>query len=433
MKLSEAATEVFISFVCYLASLTLTLPNLLVTILIRKTKKGFQVVSEEGKPLSADDLSEEEAHKRLQQVEYFKHHKQDSGGRVYRTDTTGRFDASRRTPQGGLKVPAYLTRTGVLTYRQPDGSVVRELRHPDEVFKADSLATLSGAPVTIGHPGKVGPGNYSQHAVGHVGDTVEAKDDRYVAGDLRVQDAKGISGVESGSLIELSCGYDCNSVPESGEYNGEKYDAKQTDIVYNHVALLPVNGGRAGSDVRIRFDGLVEPDEESVKVEPEVITTLSEMTPEEIAALQARADKAEGERDAQKARADKAEDTARFDAAVERVVQLREDARSILGAEFSFAGKTERAIMVESLTKADSTFKCDDKTSDEYLRGRFDVAVAATKKGAASLGEVRQAHEDAVAQPVVESPVAAARARHEERSRNAWRTPLTVKEIQGKN
>jgi hypothetical protein len=39
---------------------------------IRKTKKGRQVVSEKGKPLSSDDLTEAEAKKRLAQVEYFK-------------------------------------------------------------------------------------------------------------------------------------------------------------------------------------------------------------------------------------------------------------------------------------------------------------------------------------------------------------------------
>lgn len=40
--------------------------------MIRKTPKGYQVVSEEGKPLSKDDLTHEEAQKRLAQVEMFK-------------------------------------------------------------------------------------------------------------------------------------------------------------------------------------------------------------------------------------------------------------------------------------------------------------------------------------------------------------------------
>lgn len=40
---------------------------------IKKTENGYQVVSEEGKPLSKDNLSKDKAKKRLQQVEYFKH------------------------------------------------------------------------------------------------------------------------------------------------------------------------------------------------------------------------------------------------------------------------------------------------------------------------------------------------------------------------
>lgn len=41
--------------------------------MIRKTAKGYQVVSEKtGKPLSADNLSHAEAEHRLQQIEYYK-------------------------------------------------------------------------------------------------------------------------------------------------------------------------------------------------------------------------------------------------------------------------------------------------------------------------------------------------------------------------
>lgn len=41
--------------------------------MIRKTAKGYQVKSEKGKNLSADNLTKEQAKKRLKQVEYFKH------------------------------------------------------------------------------------------------------------------------------------------------------------------------------------------------------------------------------------------------------------------------------------------------------------------------------------------------------------------------
>lgn len=41
--------------------------------MIVKTKAGYVVKSEKGKNLSADDLTKEEAEKRLAQVERFKH------------------------------------------------------------------------------------------------------------------------------------------------------------------------------------------------------------------------------------------------------------------------------------------------------------------------------------------------------------------------
>ncbi len=41
--------------------------------MIRKTKKGYQVVSEEGKPLSKDNLTKPQAEKRLKEVEAFEH------------------------------------------------------------------------------------------------------------------------------------------------------------------------------------------------------------------------------------------------------------------------------------------------------------------------------------------------------------------------
>lgn len=41
--------------------------------MIRKTGKGFQVVSHEGKPLSKPNLTKAQADKRLAEVEMFKH------------------------------------------------------------------------------------------------------------------------------------------------------------------------------------------------------------------------------------------------------------------------------------------------------------------------------------------------------------------------
>lgn len=43
--------------------------------MIEKTKSGYQVKSEKGKPLSKPNLTKKQATKRLKQVEYFKNKK----------------------------------------------------------------------------------------------------------------------------------------------------------------------------------------------------------------------------------------------------------------------------------------------------------------------------------------------------------------------
>ena len=174
----------------------------------------------------------------------------------YRIDRTGGVKGTRRTTQGGLIVDAFLTRTGVLNYQQPDGSTVRELRPPEEVFREDSLATLTNAPLVVGHPaGGVNPGNWRELAVGHVDGEVTYTP-KYVRADLRIMDQSTIDKVESKQIVELSCGYRCDVEQTGGEWQGERYDAIQRSIVYDHVAAGPVNWGRAGNEVRIRMDGL---------------------------------------------------------------------------------------------------------------------------------------------------------------------------------
>ncbi|HEY3817319.1 MAG TPA: DUF2213 domain-containing protein [Polyangiaceae bacterium] len=165
----------------------------------------------------------------------------------------GSVGAHRRTPQGGLIADARLTRTGVFKYVQPDGTTRRELRHPDDVFHPDSLASLAHAPVTIDHPEVVTPNNWKDVAVGHVAGTPK-QDGKYVTAPIRIHDRDAIDDAEKGKLQELSCGYSCKLDRTPGTYDGEAYDAVQRTIRYNHVAAGPPGWGRAGPEVRMRFD-----------------------------------------------------------------------------------------------------------------------------------------------------------------------------------
>jgi hypothetical protein len=173
--------------------------------------------------------------------------------------TVTRYDVAElgsieTTPQGFIRAPAYLTRAGVLDYRRPDGTVVRELRPPSEVFAPASLATLSAAPLTDLHPSEmVSPANVRKLAIGHVSDDVR-QDGQHVAANVTVQDAAAIAAVEAGQRRELSCGYTCDLEETPGSYHGQPYDAVQRRIRYNHVGIGPKNWGRAGSSVALRLD-----------------------------------------------------------------------------------------------------------------------------------------------------------------------------------
>jgi len=101
--------------------------------------------------------------------------------------------------------------------------------------------------------------NIKAYQVGGTGEVVKREQNRdgdFVKVRLKITDPVTISQVrarkDAGLPVELSCGYDAHIIPMSGTYNGEHYDAIQTQIRHNHVSM--VSAGRAGEQVRLRFD-----------------------------------------------------------------------------------------------------------------------------------------------------------------------------------
>jgi len=157
------------------------------------------------------------------------------------------------TDEGYLKANAIVTRTGVFVYTNPDGSVRRELRHPDDVFEFDSLQTLKMIPITNGHPEQaiVNSQNSKELSIGFTGEKINT-DGQYLTASLLISDDEGVRAVRSGEKRELSLGYMVELVREDGTYNGQDYDYRQTKIRYNHLAI--VERGRAGPNARINID-----------------------------------------------------------------------------------------------------------------------------------------------------------------------------------
>lgn len=155
-----------------------------------------------------------------------------------------------KTPEGYLIcTDAILARTGKQTYRRREvfgdmsdkGEEEIEInRDEKEVFDPATLASFENKPLTIEHPNEdVNPENHHDYAVGFTRDIKRGKTDQgedVMLGTIVVTDAEAIKDIESGELVELSCGYDCDVVDEA--------NPQQRNIRGNHVALC--ERGRAG-------------------------------------------------------------------------------------------------------------------------------------------------------------------------------------------
>lgn len=184
----------------------------------------------------------------------------------------GMLQKVERTPAGFLRVPGFATRVGVFTYRDANGELRRELRHPDDVFHDASLSTLRNCPVTLQHPPEMlNPENVSEYIKGYVGDRVEVLQDK-IECDFLIIDKDAIDAIENGGMRETSSGYLADLEPEEGIFNGVPYNFRQKNIQYNHVAL--VDRGRAGPEVRLRLDSadaVMEPEMATAKQEEHVM------------------------------------------------------------------------------------------------------------------------------------------------------------------
>jgi len=304
-----------------------------------------------------------------------------------RLDKISALSGPKRLDDGRLRVPARLTRTGVFPYRQADGTIRRELRHPDDVFHPDALESLKGVPVVVGHPAMLDAKNWPALAKGDVRDDV-TKDDRYVAATLAINDAETVKDIGK-KLVELSCGYFADVIPESGTYDGEPYDARQTNIRYNHVGLGPKDWGRAGNEVRVHLDAQDAAEEIDAPtpnhISPaghyptrmDLDTALKALgaaneklaqKDKEIETANARADKAEARADKAEAKLDAAEST--LDARVAARIALEARAKE-LAPKFDCKGKSDAEVkraIVALHTPKDLTGK-----SDVYMDAAFDL------------------------------------------------------------
>lgn len=350
----------------------------------------------------------------------------------------GSLGTVTRTPQGGIRVTAAVARVGVLSYRNADGSERRELRLPEDVFHADSMASLAGAPVTDLHPPEmVAPGNYRRYAAGHVAEGSARQDGDLLMADLVVQAGDVADLVLSGARKDVSCGYVCDLEEAPGVYQGEKYDFIQRNIRQNHVALGPSGWGRSGSAVSLRLDSAGDELPPITEV-PNVAETYERIdgvdypvgTPPHqaavsrrdaaLATLQARADAAESQVATLKKRVDELEEQVKdAEAGADRKIELMRTADG-LGVEVP-EGADESAIMMAVIRKAHPDMDLEGK-SPEYLAAAYDMAVDSMKAAPAA-----EARGDGRTQATIKTELQKARERADaaqqktrEAGRSAW-------------
>lgn len=296
---------------------------------------------------------------------------------------TNTFRATK-TDEGFIMDAPIIGRAGLLRYLNADGSERWEYRPPEEAFNADSLASIRGKPITLGHHGLVRAANAKDKSV--IGMVLsEGRQD----GDAIKADVSLFSLPTEAR--ELSCGYTLELEEKAGTTaDGRHYDAIQRHIRYNHLAVVP--RGRAGI-ARLNMDGEQEVEEmDMVKVKtsngieydaaPEVgiyVKSLEEAaakSKKEMDTLQAKYDAALADIEkAKKERAD-AEEAAKtnFKAAVKARCDLLDVAKAHkVEVKDDMDDKAVKVAIIHAVRG--NSIKLDGK-SDDYIEAIFDICKA---------------------------------------------------------
>lgn len=311
--------------------------------------------------------------------------------------------------RGHLVGEIVCTGAGVFSYYDDNRREVKLLRSIDDVKAA--TPGIADLPITLLHPSEdVTEQNVDKLKVGTIGHEV-VFDGLNNKIHVDIEDPKAIEAIMKRQIRAVSMGYDCRVVKDSGNWQGVDYDGRQTEIVYNHMALVPV--GRAGDGVNFRVrcgdsvdfnifknedkkmkkttlrDGSIVEVEESVFDELKSYKDECKQLKDAADEKQKTIDSVTGERDAAKASLTKTEkEFADFKAKAmdEKEIDSRVKARLGLVKAADEAGiekacdMSDKEIKLAIIGKAYDGMNLDGKT-DEYIGAIFDAACVQLKKG----------------------------------------------------
>jgi len=272
-----------------------------------------------------------------------------------------KIQKARKNDNGFLIAPVNFTRSGVFTYVTKDGNVIREYRPEQEVFNKDSMESLMFVPVTNRHPkhGLVTTKTAKKDGVGSVGENIQ-QDGKFLAGNVVITDEVAIEAIENDGIQEVSCGYKADLEFSPGTTpDGEKYDAIQTNIRYNHVAL--VRRGRAGPKARLILDDASAIlDDGEINLDEIVFNDESKQRKKEGVMPKIKLDGLEYEVDPALAQSFKAEMNTRVDEAKEKMVKEKDE-------EMEMKKKKDKEKMDELQAKLDAANEALEKAKSEKM------------------------------------------------------------------
>jgi len=375
------------------------------------------------------------------------------------------------TPEGYLRVWASIARTGIQHYTDADGSIRKEFRPESEVASPESLASFAGKAITMEHPpALLDSENTKDYQIGFTGSEI-VYDNGFVRAVMTVTDQDVIERIMHGDVREVSAGYRVNYDPTPGVTDsGEHYNGIQTEISGNHVAI--VRRGRAGPQVKLHLDRQdaadpsLFPTKESHTMTAKVVFDGAEFEVSESVALaitkeredasmsykdmkmkydklmkeaedmkakmadmehgmKEKEDSLEGRSDALQEQVDslKAEleeaKQVNVDSIVAERLALIEKAKPVLDAEYAFAGKADREVMVDAIKTVRGDSVELDGRSDDYVLAMFDTIAETAATHVDSTEDLRKAVAAAAAP-------ASAPSSYMDKLQNAWKAPLSI-------
>ena len=345
---------------------------------------------------------------------------------------------------GFLNAEAKIARSGIQIYHGSeltgvDGvdpeKLYRVYRPDAEVFATEAMDSFANLPVTDGHPPEgVDVDNHSCVAIGVALGEV-AREGDFLTATLSIRDAATIEKLKRGEAHQISTGYYADVTLAPGTTpDGETYDAIQSHIRGNHIALVDAarcgpecrigiiadcdcascqtKKGHTMSDGKISFQDEGDPVSETVEALKAANTRLTEAleaAQETIARLMAELESKSGEVEAMSAGPTSDAD---LSARIHERADLLTHARAILGHR-DFSGHSNADIRRAALAKSyGEAFIAD--ASDHALSGMFKVLMRDQDRFADNLN-------GAVSPSSHITSLDAARAKQKARLANAWK------------